>query len=563
MTLFPVVERELRVASRRRWTYWGRAASGLLAVLVTGWLLLVQTAAQMRPDGRMLFYSVAGLAMFFVAFSGVTYSADSVSSEKRDGTLGLLFLTDLKGYDVALGKLAATSLGAFYGLLALLPVLAMGILLGGVTGGEYSRMVLVLLSTLLLSLSAGLAFSVFCRDAFRASLGTFVFMASVFALMPALAALVDDLLEWQGHPGSAFGKALWRWIGWMSPVSAYSRVEDSVFRREPGRFWRAEGWMGFLTLGLLVLSCLRLPHSWQEKGAQSRTGGWAGWMDRVRFPNPASRRSFRTAWLELNPIAWLSGRFWMRSMSTWCVLAVAALGFIYGGWRVGSSWWNSGVYLTLSIILHLIFKVWIANEVPRQFVEDRRSGALELILTTPLDVGEIIAGRRLALIRQFGAPIAVLLVVDAIFLTTGVRSDVSGGNEQAAWILFWIFRMVSLPADAFTLFWLGLWRGMAGNGTRTSSGILWRALVLPQVVWGILLTLIGVASVGSQSNTLTPLSILAAWVLICAGNSTLWIVRAHHQLTSGFRAMAQQGTAPYRGGFFRWRKGSRRPVAVA
>ncbi len=563
MTFFPVVERELRVASRQRWTYWGRVTAGLLSLLLTAWVLLIQSANFSRSDGRMLFYTVAGLAMLFVSFSGVRYSSDSVSSEKRDGTLGLLFLTDLKGYDVALGKLAATSLGAFYGLLAMLPVLAMGILLGGVTGGEYTRMVLVLLSTLFLSLTAGLAFSVMCRDSLRASLGTFVFMGSVFALLPALAALVDDLLEWQGHPGTAFGKALWRWIGWMSPVTAYSRVEDAVFRRESRMFWRTEVWMGLVTLGLGVLACLRLPHSWQDKGSRTGAGGFAGRLDRLRFRTPAARRSFRTAWLESNPIAWLSGRFWLRSASVWCVLAVAALGFIYGGWRVGQSWWNSGVYLTLSVILHLVFKIWIANEVPRQFVEDRRSGALELILTTPLSVDEIIAGRRMALVRQFGAPMAVLLAVDAIFLTTGIHSDVSGGDEQQAWILLWIFRMVSLPADAFTLFWLGLWRGMASSGTRTSSGILWRALVLPPVVAGMLFTVVGLASIGSQSNSLTPLSILAAWVLICAGNSTVWIVRAHARVVSGFRTLAQQGTVPARGGFFRRRAKDQHPVPGA
>ena len=45
-------------------------------------------------------------------------------------------LTDLSGYDVVFGKLAATSLRSFCGLLAILPVLAIPLLLGSVTGKE-------------------------------------------------------------------------------------------------------------------------------------------------------------------------------------------------------------------------------------------------------------------------------------------------------------------------------------------------------------------------------------------------------------------------------------------
>ena len=66
--------------------------------------------------------------MIYCLFSGRISTADCLSEEKREGTLGLLFLTDLKGYDVVLGKLAATSVSAFYGLLAALPVLAVPVL---------------------------------------------------------------------------------------------------------------------------------------------------------------------------------------------------------------------------------------------------------------------------------------------------------------------------------------------------------------------------------------------------------------------------------------------------
>ena len=38
------------------------------------------------------------------AIAGLVLTADCISQERREGTLGLLFLTDLRGPDVALGN---------------------------------------------------------------------------------------------------------------------------------------------------------------------------------------------------------------------------------------------------------------------------------------------------------------------------------------------------------------------------------------------------------------------------------------------------------------------------
>src|SRR5689334_8844113 len=125
MTFLPVVERELRVASRRRYTYWTRffAALGTLTLCtwIWGWLTDGQPAAD---RGQSLFRTIAGLAFVYSLFVGIATTADCLSEEKRDGTLGLLFLTDLTGFDVVLGKLAATSLNAFYRLVSVFPILA-------------------------------------------------------------------------------------------------------------------------------------------------------------------------------------------------------------------------------------------------------------------------------------------------------------------------------------------------------------------------------------------------------------------------------------------------------
>src|SRR5262245_50931726 len=107
MTLLPIVERELRVASRRPATYWLRFILGG-AVFALWFLLLMFGPAGLLPSrGLMVFRTLATIAFGFALLSGPLLTADSLSRERREGTLGLLFLTELHGYDVVFGKLIA------------------------------------------------------------------------------------------------------------------------------------------------------------------------------------------------------------------------------------------------------------------------------------------------------------------------------------------------------------------------------------------------------------------------------------------------------------------------
>ncbi len=96
--------------------------------------------------------------------------------EKREGTLGLLFLTDLCGHDVVLGKLVSTSAQGFYALLAAFPILALALMAGGLAPGDFWRALLTIANTLFLSLSAGLLVSSLSRDALKAMNATVVFV---------------------------------------------------------------------------------------------------------------------------------------------------------------------------------------------------------------------------------------------------------------------------------------------------------------------------------------------------------------------------------------------------
>src|SRR5437667_2205631 len=145
MTFLPIVTRELRVASRRRATYWVRSGSALALIVVGVWFFLMMRHAPAHEVALVLFRILAGASLLYCLLIGVRATADCLSEEKREGTLGLLFLTNLKGYDVVAGKLVANSLNGFYGLLALLPVVSLALLMGGLTGTQIGCAALALL----------------------------------------------------------------------------------------------------------------------------------------------------------------------------------------------------------------------------------------------------------------------------------------------------------------------------------------------------------------------------------------------------------------------------------
>src|SRR5262245_7895437 len=126
MTFLPIVARELRVAARRPSTSLLRFSAAIIAVVI--WLGLLggrYSNASPAQTGETLFSALSSVLFILSLSAGVFLTADSLSSEKREGTLGLLFLTDLKGYDVVLGKLVSTSLKSAYAMLGAFPVLAL------------------------------------------------------------------------------------------------------------------------------------------------------------------------------------------------------------------------------------------------------------------------------------------------------------------------------------------------------------------------------------------------------------------------------------------------------
>ncbi len=537
------------MASRRSWTYWGRLVAAGIALALTGWMLLFQRMVGGAVlTGLPLFYMVSSVSLGFALLSGLVFSCDSVSREKRDGTLGLLFLTDLRGVDITLGKLAASSLGALYGLVAVLPLLAIALLMGGVTALDYLRMVAVLLLTLGTSLAMGMLASVLTSDVRRSvSLGS-----ALIAVLCGGGPLVSYSFSWVLERMSVRTEVIQAWEqGWFSsatPFSAFYLTHSSTYAAEPGRYGRSLLAVAAMGIVSLAVASLWLPRSWQDRASADRPRGPMGWMDRLRFWTPDARRAYRTQLLDSAPVAWLSQRHWLRNWLVWGFLIGSLLGLWISNtdWFV-NDWWEPGFGVGIALSFHAALKIWIANEAPRQFQEDRQSGALELLLSTSQTIPDILEGRWVALRRQFLWPLGAVLLLDVWFLVGMlVETGVNNLRGEAEFLWTSAVCMALLLLDAWALGWAGLWSGLRSTGRSAVSGLVTRVLVLPWVAWFACLTVWGVIATSSpnrfsgQDERNAFAWMLGSWTVIGVANSLFWALRARHHLLNDFRQVASQ-----------------------
>jgi ABC-type Na+ efflux pump permease subunit len=538
MRFLPIVERELRVASRRRGTYWNRTLAGTVAVVICG--ILLMEAVQIAPGevGQVLFHSLSVVFCLFSLVTGIRYTADSLSGEKRDGTLGLLFLTDLKGYDVVLGKLAGTSMHGISGLLAMLPVLALPLLMGGVSFAECGRMVLVLVNAMLFSLAAGLLASALSRQARKAMLLTFLLVLLVHAGFPALNAYAAHKL-WVAGPN---------WISFPSVGFAYARSTDLQYAPQPELYWISLASTHALVWLLLGAASGLVRRSWQDRPEGMSVAGWHRVWRRMVCGTEESARAFRRRSLELNPCLWLGARHRLRPLVIWGVLAVIGLGWV-GGWvNWGRDWLEIEVLVVVLYVKHLALKLMLASEACQRLGPERRDGTLELLLSTPLTVPEILKGQMMVLRRQFGGPVAVVLTLDLLVLMSGWMYP--GGWSSRGWLWFGVVGISTFLADLYTLAWVGLWVGLtARQGNRAAGATVARVLVLPWCVWiGVLLLL--EFSPGMTHAMSSGGSYLTLWLVIALFNNALFLVWSRVRLERDLRAVASGG---YGGGSRFWR----------
>lgn len=491
MPFLPVAAREMREASRQARTYAWRSITAAVSLAVMGLVAWANRFSAAPAQGHNLFVAVSTAAFIYCLLGGVVRTADTISEEKRENTLGLLLLTDLKGFDILLGKLLSSVANLFFGLLALLPLLAAPMLMGGVSWAEFAKVTLSLLNSLFYAISWGLLISAIFRQSVVTISAGMVTMLFFGAVVPVMAIFCLGKLQ---------ARELATFFFFLTPVHTHVYSFANVPPGGPGEhywmalmFHHAIGWLN------LRLAIFFLPRLWQEVPKSKKTERWRERFRAWRFGKGKIKARFRTRLLNQNPLFWLANREQVSSMPLMVFAVVVLISGMMFGIGIGQNQaepilvaWFFGLG-----IVHVTIAFRMAMSATQRLAEDRRTGALELLLGTEISEKEILRGQWMALGRQFFGPALIVLfasLFSLVMLLFSFSEDMRTPNLLETLVEVWrrIFRpganaeaslglivaisiQCMLVLNWIAVIWVGMWLGLR---ERRSGAAMWFVLSL-------------------------------------------------------------------------------------
>lgn len=406
MCLLPLVERELKEALRRPATRRVRLFCGGGSLVLVAWSFLVWGSSSGFGGGRA-FDIAAVTASCATICAAIFLAADSISFERREGTLAFLFLTDLKARDIVLGKLAATGLVPGFALMSIFPALAVCPPLGGMLAAELWRGVLILLVTLIYSFSVTLLVSSFCKERREAT-----FIATLFLLV---------------------ANPLWLWVlAWRFP---------------PILFWSALFSLTAFAAGSIAATAAVLDRIWRDKEVVRSSG---------QKPKPQQVQTLRRVRGEV-PIAWMM----LRRKNVSGLLR----GLLYLSVGAGALYLTRHLLnrheqassLVVLLLIHLAVLFVLLGRTGYSFFSDRQDGSLELLLGTRLTNEEIFSGFAKFLLDQSRLFLTFLTALDVLFSVLLLLSP------APQLCVLPVAMAATLWVNFFGVRWLGVYRSLVIN----------------------------------------------------------------------------------------------------
>jgi ABC-type Na+ efflux pump permease subunit len=534
----PIIERELRVASRQTRTWWRRFAVLNLGagVLVVAYLLNRHWSAS-NEIGKELFDTLVVCGFIFSLLTGPLTTTDCVARERREGTLGLLFLTNLRGRDVVFGKIGVSSFDMVLILIGAMPLVAIPFLMGGLDLVHFALTALTLFNVMFLSLAVGIFFSSFASSG-RIALGlTLLFLFFITLGLPMMAREVLRVLQLADNSVPA------TMLRMFSPLAAIIAVMDVPSPRVKWwEYWTVMGGLHGLAWLLILGACWRTAKSWRTGAESLRRTKWkeraARWHARI------GRMRWRKRLLDQSPMAWLESRGFFEAAFL-AALVCTALGIWMFEHFAGKDFWpDQGVAVGWAVVAHYILCLWIAVQAPRRLADDKQSGALELLLCTPLTPRQIVKGCTRALLARFGTVAAIMMLLDAYSLYFCYTQQWPYNSMSTQDIVeLSLCGLLVLPLQTYTFIRLGVYQGLAqGNSLRATFKLIAKVALLPWALFVsfVLGMLLAERYINRWLGRFGEVFFISMWigihVLTCLG----FLLHGNYRLKRHFRDLASQ-----------------------
>jgi ABC-type transport system involved in multi-copper enzyme maturation permease subunit len=470
MVCLPLIERELRVALRKQRPAQRRLKVAALAAGGSVLFLLLGVLTGSRSVGRNL-EQLLCLAGLYCVLRAPILTAGALAEERRNQTLGLLFLSGLGAGEVFASKFLSSAVVAFSNLLAIFPMLALPFLTGGISFDLFLAAVCVLPVLMLFALAVSMLASALARDD-----GTAVVLA--VALGALLCVFTPAIYVAKAHfsPGPS---SLW-WLRLSpayGPLLVWSGFRSGFRPGEQTEFWQNLAMTLAWSALALATAAFALKRLWREQESELQSGGWLEQWREFVHGDRASRKRLARSWLEVNPFVWLAARDRQPATLGWLVIGGIVVLWLLC-WAAWPARWPSvqNFFITATLLNSVL--AWLTRHAAaRQLGQPRRDGAYELLLTTPLNPGDIVWGALEALRWNFRPLTNLVLLLNVLMMLGGLLTrrwnEIALLEYFVIWLclLTWSWRLIRRLSRVLPVMWASLNCGRPAQAVWRTSGV--------------------------------------------------------------------------------------------
>lgn len=397
--LGPIFNREALTVPRHSRHYLLRSLYlGLLLVTgVTFWQTLYGwgksvTLGDYSHFGVLFFQLLSFLQLTLVIFFSSLFAAASVAQEKDRRTFILLLMTDLRNYELVLGKLLGSLMQISILLIASLPILGATVLLGGTTFLQVIDAFLVLAGSALAAGSLGCLIALWRDRTFQTLAVTVLGIVLYLVLVEAIGFLS------QVFP--AFESALLYLRECLNPYRVLIRVLSPDSQHLLGLqslpfFFSMLGISLFLNILGIVMLRIWNPSNERSRGPEGSEDESEQELQEGRNRHAAPGK-VREVWE--NPIAWreIKTRAYGRKPLVIKALFLVVIGFLI--WSAVTTLKSPTIAtrfdLAYALVPMMVLSFILINaQAVTSITSERDLGALELLLVTELTPAEFLFGK--------------------------------------------------------------------------------------------------------------------------------------------------------------------------
>ena len=482
----PVVERELRVLSRRRRHYGLRFGYCLLliGIVVAAWLVAMDSLTQ-RPEENALTHislrmgvvsrHVVSTVLWFqfvvAQVLAVVFVSDALTDERRKGTLEILLATPIRASEIVVGKLVSRILPILMLLALTVPLLAIVRLWGGVPWSNVLSGTLLTLSALLLVGALTLLGSLWMNRSQQVMVMMMVCLATLYVLSLSM----NDRL-------STYPAWLKQGILLLNPISMFMYAKDQQLQAQATPADQYLWLHHFLAVSLLSLGLMALVAS----RLRPRIGGRPIQIG-ARFRKPAVRRVVGSCllWLQLRRSV---GRQLLSHAWVYLLIGGPLALLALQCWSTGPTGLSFRLWRMIETELWMVLAVTTIAGAALAISQHKDQRSWPLLMTTPLTNGRIVRDLTWSVLLKNGAAWLTLYVSSLLFWWIIYRRNDLSDPFTVTFQL--VVALLRIPTYVLFLVGVGMYAGLrcAGGATAVMAALailVCRYTIEKQIFWSV------------------------------------------------------------------------------